>query len=207
MGRWFLVRHAQTEWNAEGRAQGHSEVGLSGAGQRQAQQVALRLASVPLAAAYSSDLSQALTTAKYGLQGRGVPLRAAPELRELAYGVWEGMTYREIQAQYPDLYAQLLTAGTAFAPPGGESVQHLVRRVDSLVSRVSAAHAGDEENILVVGHGGSLRALIVVLLGLPVSAFWRFQVFPASLSIVSLYPDGATLDLWNDTSHLEAQHG
>ncbi len=202
MGKWCLVRHGQTEWNTKVRVQGHSDIALSEAGQGQAQRVARRLASISFTAAYSSDLARATETAEAILLGRNVSLRAAPELRELSYGLWEGMSYLEVQAQYPQLYAQLLTGDLTFAPPGGESVHDIVRRVDPLISRLKAAHASDAENILVVGHGGSLRALLVGALGLPLGAFWRFQLAPASISILSLYSEGATLDLWNDTSHL-----
>jgi len=207
MSRWYLVRHAPTDWNVEARVQGHSDVKLNEAGRRQAVLLARRLAGIPFVVACSSDLSRTMETAEAILRGRCVPMHATPELRELSYGCWEGMTYREIQARDPVLYGQLLTGDVTFAPPRGESVEALARRVGALTRRLNEDHPGDAGNVLVVGHGGSLRALVLSLLGLPVSAFWRFQIASASLSIVSLYPQGATLDLWNDTSHLEDKYG
>lgn len=202
MGRLFLVRHGETTWNVEGRAQGHSDTPLSEKGRHQVERVAARLAPVPFAAAYSSDLSRALETAQGLMKGRSTQVHAEPDLRELSYGEWEGMTYQEVQARYPSLYAQLMSSDVTFAPPGGESVAGLVQRVQALQERLRSTHR-DGENTLVVGHGGSLRALLVSLLELPVDSFWRFQLDSGSLSIVGLHQEGTTLDLLNDIGHLE----
>ncbi len=202
MSSWFLVRHGETAWNIEGRAQGHVDTPLNEVGRHQAELAAARLAGVPFAAAYSSDLPRALEAARLLIKGRGTHLCAAPELRELSYGEWEGVSYGEVQARYPALYAELMSGDAAFAPPGGESVEDLVHRVGALQERLRRPHR-DGENVLVVGHGGSLRALLVSVLELSVTSFWRFKLDLGSLSIVTLSPRGATLDLWNDTTHLE----
>ena len=202
MSSWFLVRHGETAWNVEGRAQGHVDTPLSEVGRRQAELAAARLAGVPFAAAYSSDLPRALEAARLILNGRSTHLCAAPDLRELSYGEWEGVTYREVQERYPAPYVELMSGDVTFAPPGGESVEDLVHRVAALQGRLRKTHC-DGENVLVVGHGGSLRALLVTVLDLPVTSFWRFKLDLGSLSIVTLTREGATLDLWNDTGFLE----
>lgn len=205
MSRWFLVRHGATPWNLEGRVQGHTDTPMSEVGLCQVKRLTQKLAGTPFSVAYSSDLSRALKTAELVLRGRNIPLHRMPELRELNYGVWEGMTYQDTEAQYPSLYSQLMAGDPAFSPPGGESVEDLFQRVQTLGYRLKAAHT-EGENILVVGQGGSLRGLLCSLLDLPLSRFWRFQLAPGSLSILSIYPQDATLDLWNDTSHLEEAH-
>ena len=204
MSRCFLVRHGETAWNLEGRAQGHADTPLNDNGQRQMKLLATRLETTRFAAAYSSDLSRCLDGARLLLEGSGTSLSVAPELRELSYGALEGMTYGEVQLEDPSLYAQLMEGDIAFAPPGGESVESLMRRVKMLGERLVKDHSGGEA-ILVVAHSGSIRALLLTLLELPVKAFWRFQLGTGSLSIVNLFPEGATLELWNDTCHLEYQ--
>ena len=202
MNSWFLVRHGETAWNDEGRAQGHVDTPLNVVGRRQAKLAAARLAGVSFAAAYSSDLPRALEAARLLVKGRSTHLCASPDLRELSYGEWEGVTYEEVQARFPILYAELMSGDVAFAPPGGESVEDLVHRVGALHERLRRTHC-EGENVLVVGHGGSLRALLISVLELPVTSFWRFRLDLGSLSIVTLSQEGATLDLWNDTGFLE----
>jgi broad specificity phosphatase PhoE len=197
-----LVRHGVTQWNEEGRVQGHVQTPLSDAGRGQAQRVAARLAGVSFAAAYTSDLTRALETAQLLLDSRPVPLRPVLELRELSYGHWEGRVFREIQRDEPDRYEALMKRPTEFVPPGGEGIADLLRRVAEFASRLREAH-GPEETLLIVGHLGSLRALLLGLLDLPAEAIWRFALRPASVSVLSVYPDTATLEEWNSVSHLE----
>jgi broad specificity phosphatase PhoE len=207
MARLFLVRHGETTWNLEGRAQGQSDTPLSDPGRQQAVKLAERLKSTTFTLAYSSDLSRALETAKTLLQGHDTHLKLAQDIREKRYGEWEGKSFKEVQEQYPELYKRLFAEDVTFAPPGGESDTDLILRVKPFASTIKSSHVGDE-NILIVAHGGSLRALLVNLLGLTVNALWRFRLSNSSVSIVSTYANGGvTLDLLNDTSHLEASFG
>ncbi len=102
MGKWLIVRHGETEWNAQGRIQGHTDVGLSEQGQQQARLVAQRLAGETIDLAYSSDLSRAKETAEIILDGREVPFHTTPRLRERYYGVFEGLPAEERNDRYPE---------------------------------------------------------------------------------------------------------
>jgi len=200
VGKWLLVRHAEAIWNSEGRIQGHVEVPLNEKGRAQAEALRRRLASVDIQAAYTSNLARAVETTRVILRGRSVPLFPLPALREFSYGLWEGLTFEEVEKNYPHEYARLMGDGEDFAPPGGESTKELVERIKGFVFSTKASNA--EGTLLIVGHGGSLRALIICLLELPNSAFWRLYLDPASLSEVEVYPQNAVLRLLNDTSHL-----
>ena len=101
MGRWFLVRHGETDWNAAGRAQGQSQVPLNAAGRAQARALATRLRPLRFSAAYASDLRRVTETAAAILYGRDLPLVPSPALREKCFGEWEGMTFAELEARYP----------------------------------------------------------------------------------------------------------
>ena len=206
MGRWYLVRHAMTQWNREGRVQGHAGPPLDEPALAQASRVAESLREVEFAAAYCSDLPRATQTAEVILEGRNIEPRPAPELREFAYGAWEGLTHSEVQERYPDQFADSMRASIDFAAPGGESARDVLGRTLGLRDRLVATHAVGEE-LLLVGHSGSLKGMLVALLGLDPKHFWRFRLVPGSISIVSVHGADATLDLWNDTSHLEGLDG
>ena len=202
MAKLYLVRHGRTTWNDEGRVQGHVETPLSTTGLEDVRRLQGRLGAIPFVAAYSSDLGRAVETARDILKAGPLQAQPDPALREVAYGEWEGKTVRELQEGYPSLQARMMSADLSFTFPGGESTEDLMRRVAPFARAIAAAHRDAEGSVLVVGHAGSLRAFLLAVLDMPVEYFWRFRLSPASVSIVSLYPQGGVLDVWNDTSHL-----
>ena len=206
MGRWFLVRHGETDWNVEGRAQGQMHVPLNDKGLAQAEAIAARLRPMRFTAAYASDLRRVTQTAEAIMRGRDLPLATLPALRERSFGEWESLTFTEMEARYPERYAALFAGDDTSAPPGGESERQLYERVAVGVDRLREQHGGDDGNLLVVAHGGSLCAAIVRLLGLPSASMERFSFGNCGLSIVTVYEGGfATLGLLNDTSHLGSE--
>jgi broad specificity phosphatase PhoE len=206
MGRWFLVRHGETDWNVEGRAQGQMHVPLNDKGLAQAEAIAARLRPMRFTAVYASDLRRVTQTAEAIMRGRDVPLVTLPALRERGFGEWESLTFTEMEARFPERYAELFSGGDSSAPPGGESERQLYERVAAGVDRLREQHGGDDGNLLVVAHGGSLCAAIVRLLGLPSGSMERFSAGNCGLSIVTVYEGGfAALDLMNDRNHLGAE--
>jgi len=200
MVRWYLVRHGRTELNRDNRVQGHSQTLLDEEGLSQAGKIRDRLAEETFTAAFSSDLARAQQTAKTILGNRKITLTVSSDLREFDYGLWTNLTLAELRDNYSDGMSRMMDSNHNFAPPGGESLIQLLERTGRFVTRVKAQVS--EGNLLMVCHGGSLRALIVHLLGLPADSFWCLQVDLASLSIVDIYPNRAVLVLFNDVSHL-----
>ena len=205
MGKVYIVRHGETEWNAQGRIQGHTDVPLSEQGRRQAQLVARRLRGVTFDAAFASDLSRTRETAETILEGTGVALNTTPQLREYHKGVFEGLTVHEYARQYPGQYQASLVNDLDFAPTGGESIRETQTRMGTFVDEMMKRHLTD--TVLVVGHGGSLRSLIVKLLALPLEANWKFVMGNCALSLIYTYPDNSVLHLYNDTGHLAGTRG
>ena len=201
MGRLLIVRHGETPWNAQGRLQGHADIDLSEKGRQQAREVAKRLADTPIDVAYSSDLARAWHTAQIVLDRRDVPLKSTEGLRERYYGVFEGLTVEERQAQYPDEFAASLIKDLEFAPPGGETARGTFNRMTGVIGEIKKRHLN--ETVLIVGHGGSLRSAIIALMELPPEATWRFVMANCSLTVIDTYWDNAVLGLYNDTSHLD----
>ncbi len=201
MGKLFIVRHGETVWNKEGRIQGHTDVVLSEQGLKQARSLAQRLKSVPFDAAYASDLSRASQTAGVILEGRNLPVSPTASLREYHKGAFEGMTEPELRARFPDEYPGYVAKDLDYAPDGGESTRQVSDRMTTAIIDIKDRHLDD--NVLVVGHGGSLRAAMMALLGMPMDANWRFVFGNCTLTIVDTYHDNAVLRLFNDGSHLD----
>jgi probable phosphoglycerate mutase len=142
----LLARHGETEWNREGRWQGWADPPLNETGQRQARELAEQLRSTPFDAVYSSDLQRAHETAIIVAKPHDVPVVADPGLREIDVGSWSGLTRAEIDERFPGRER-----------PDGETREEHLTRVLQTVERIARAHAG--ERLLIVSHGGTMRAL------------------------------------------------
>jgi probable phosphoglycerate mutase len=142
----LLARHGETDWNREGRFQGWADPPLNEAGRAQAEALADRLREIPFDAVYSSDLRRAHETAAIVAAPHRVPVVSDPGLREIDVGSWSGLTRAEIEARFPGAEHH-----------DGETRKHHLERVLATVDRIARAHPG--ERILIVSHGGSLRAL------------------------------------------------
>ena len=167
----YLARHGQSDWNAAGRWQGHADRPLTALGLRQAADLAEELAAVWLDAVYSSDLRRARETAEAVAGPRSLEVRALAELREVDVGSWSGLTRAEANERFPEEFRRW-TEG-AHGWEDGETYEQMAERVVAAVRGIAAAHQG--EAVLVVSHGGPIRALHAVALGLDVSEHRRLQ--------------------------------
>ncbi|MXY46582.1 MAG: histidine phosphatase family protein [Chloroflexi bacterium] len=201
--RWFLVRHGETAWNDEGRAQGQADTALNAKGRAQAELAATRLAPLDFEAAYSSDLQRVAHTAEAIMRGRNMSFTKMVSLREKAFGEWEGLTFEQVERNHPSLFRRLFDEDVDFAPPGGESDIQLYTRMKTTADELLTRHADSEGNILIAGHGGSLRGLIAAMLGMPAEYMWRLRLSNCGITVINTFDGGAALDLLNDTSHLE----
>ena len=134
---WYLVRHGETEWNRARRIQGQGDVPLNRQGQTQASLLGLRLGETAFSAVYASDLSRAMATARLAVGESGREIAPVAELREIAYGEWEGLTFTEVEARDPEGFAErMLRQNDRYTPPGGENVHQFVERVRRFHDRV-----------------------------------------------------------------------
>ena len=205
MAHWYLVRHGETEWNAQERIQGQTDIPLSDAGREQAARTAERLAGCRFGAVYTSDLTRAHETARIIVARLSEPrpeVLLRPSLREVAYGELEGAPWQEVRASTGELHGvEGAYHDLDLKPEGGESFRELLERLGEFSRELEAGHPG--EDALVVSHGGALRALAVSLLGLPPQAFWRMRgLLPASVSVIRHDEGFSTLTAWNDVGHL-----
>ena len=195
----ILVRHGETEWNAQHRYHGQTDVPLSELGQRQAECVAERLAGGKIDAVYASDLKRAWETAQIIVEKSGLQVMSEPRLRELKFGVLEGLTFDQAQEQYPEMINAWLENFNR-PPEGGETIESFNARVVSLLNDLKIKH--DEQTVLLVAHGGSLSEVLRVVLGLSREKRWYLEMENASLSEVLIAEDYVSLKRLNDTCHL-----
>jgi 2,3-bisphosphoglycerate-dependent phosphoglycerate mutase len=200
----LLVRHGETDWNASGRIQGHSDTPLNAAGHEQAQQTARRLAREPVRALYSSDLARAFETASVIGQALGLTVVTSPRLRERQYGAWEGLTSAEIQTRYPEQFAAWRARATDFAPPLGETRNELLTRALAELQRIARQHVG--EMVVVVTHGGFCYVLINHIVGGVDGDRREFTFGNASIHTLEVTGDRWSVITMNETAHLRPSH-
>jgi len=167
----YLARHGQSDWNAAGRWQGHADRPLTELGRRQAGELARTLADVPLDAVYASDLRRALETAETVAAPRGLPVSALAELREVDVGSWSGLTRAEAKERFPEGFRRWTDGSQGWED--GERYDRMAERVVAAVRRIATEHEGG--SVLVVAHGGPIRALHAAALGLEVSEHRRLR--------------------------------
>lgn len=188
--RVLLVRHGQSEWNATRRLQGQADIALSDQGRSEARALCETIAALAPDRAVASDLIRVHETA--GLIGGPAPV-FDPGLREISVGDWTGRAISELMDVEPENYLGW-RAGT-FQPPGGEAWDDFVRRTSGVIER--EVQAGGCDNLLVVCHGGVIRAILQHFLELSPDRI--IPVAPASLTAIRIGNPNkrARLELFN----------
>jgi len=194
------VRHGETPYNVQSRFTGQSDIPLSALGEQQAAALGKRLAAEPLAAIVASDLQRARVTAQAIARYHKLPVHEDADLREIAFGTWEGATYDEIVARDADLVQRWLADPTIYAPPGGETVIQLRDRVVPALERWRARCP--EATILWAVHGGVIEVLLCHVLGVDLKSRWQFRHENASITEIDLNGESATVVRLNEVIHL-----
>src|SRR5438270_11589840 len=161
--RVLLVRHGQSQGNAERRFGGHSPSPLSELGHRQAEAAARALASEGVTAVYSSDLLRAVQTAEPLARATGLEVKRTAAFRERGVGRMEGLTFEEAAQMYPEEYAALLRRDFEHVLEGGESYRQLLDRSAAELDRAVEEHRGG--TIAVFSHTGTICILALHLMG------------------------------------------
>jgi broad specificity phosphatase PhoE len=159
----LLIRHGQSEGNAERRFGGHTATPLSPRGRRQAQATARALYDEELTAIYSSDLARAVETAEPLAKLTGLEIHPTRAFRERSVGVMEGLTFEDAAQQHPEQYAALLHRDFEHVLTGGESYRQLLDRAWQKLDQIIAQHSGGK--IAVFSHTGTICILALHLMG------------------------------------------
>ncbi len=198
--RLLLIRHGETEWNKAQRIQGQIDIALNATGRMQAQRLGQALAHEPLAAIYASDLDRAQVTAQEVARATGVVLQTDARLRERHYGAFQGLTYDEIETEWPQQAKSWRERDPEFAPEGGESLQDLYARVLPALDALAQRHAG--EQIVWVTHGGVIDVLYRAATRQDLTIRRSWDLGNTAINRLLWTQQGLSLVGWGDTAHL-----
>ena len=202
--RLLLVRHGETIWNQENRWQGQADTPLSETGYDQARQLAQQLQDEgrSIHAIYTSDLSRARDTAGILGQTLGVTPIETTAWREMDIGTWSGLTTAEVATQHAEEWERL-RQGEDLPRGGRETFAQFQGRLLQSMEQLIRDHSGQQ--IVVVTHGGAVRAFLLHCRGLDVSQFGRIEkIGNTGVSEVSIFPSGATeIHTINNIGHLD----
>jgi len=202
----LLIRHGETAWNAERRLQGQLDIPLNEEGKRQAAALARALTAEPVDAIISSDLRRARSTAQAVAEACGLPLQTDPSLRERCFGAFEGLLYAEMEARYPEAYAQWRARDPHARYPDGErraeTFAEFYQRSVAAVSGIANVYR--DKRVVIVSHGGVLDCVYRAAHAMPITAPRNFDVLNATINRLSW--NGETLQVlrWSDSGHLLA---
>jgi probable phosphoglycerate mutase len=199
--RILAIRHGETEWNADGRIQGQLDIPLNDTGRRQAERLSAAVADENITALYSSDLLRAYQTAQAVARGCGLPIVTDTGLRERSFGVFEGLSFDEIRARWPEQAERWRRRDADFGAEGGETLRAFYERCVATASRLAAGHPG--ETIALVAHGGVMDALYRAASRVALDAPRSWQLGNASINRLLYTPQGFTLIGWADSHHLD----
>jgi probable phosphoglycerate mutase len=193
----YCVRHGESEFNAEKRIQGQTNVDLSPLGRRQSAAVAEALAQVPIQAVFASPLARALNTAQPIAEEHGLAVQTDDRLKEIHAGIFQGLLWSDIEKLHPDEAKHWIAQQPDFVIPGGESRRELMVRGKAAFESIRETGF---ERVAVVAHGGVLTAALKALLQIP-AELNPFSLFNGSLSRLE-WGSKIKLVTLNETEHL-----
>ena len=194
--RIHLVRHGQVEGFDTPRYNGQADVALTELGIRQYQQLKERLADVHVSACYTSDLTRCVSGAEIICKQYDIEPVCCSSLREVNIGIWEGFTWDQITGRWPDEWQARMDDLVNYRIPEGENLLDVQARVMPLINDILERHRGEE--VLVVGHGGVNRIILLNAIGAPLAGMFNIEQDYACYNIIDYYADErATVKLLN----------
>ena len=197
----IVIRHGETEWNSQGRFQGHLNSRLNPEGLAQAEALGERLAREHFDLLLSSDLGRALQTASAIAMRTGHEIVVEPRLRERRMGIFQGLTPAEAEERYPDEYARFRTRDPDYIMPDGESVRQLFERSVALFNELATRHAG--LTLALVTHGGVLAMLYRYARAMPLEAPRDFPLHNTGVNRFRHRLGAWELQSWGEIGHLD----
>lgn len=206
MVKIIFVRHGETEWNVLGRYQGQADISLSSKGFQQARLLADNFPFSKIDTIYSSDLVRAFQTAEILKEKFRCPLITDKNLREIDFGVFEGLTYAEISLRWQKETENFFNRPDILHIPEGESFLDVKKRGMETFAQIVKNEENlcqDKRTIVIVSHGGILRTILATILHIPLRYLWSIRQDNTAISIVSSYENYYSLELLNSTVHLQ----
>ena len=201
MNTYYLVRHGQTVWNTLGQTQGHGNSPLTELGIQQAKDLAEALKEYSIDIIYCSDLGRAVETAEIIGKELNIDIHPTESLREMGFGVWEGMPLREIEKIYPESFKMWRNEPEKVHIEGGETLDMIKQRQDKLIEELNKKYKN--KHILLVSHSVTVRVMLLSFLESHVRNIYRIKQDNTALNIVEYRNYGPVIMKMNDTRHLK----
>lgn len=198
----LLVRHGQTEWNRIERFRGRVDIELNPNGLSQAQKTANRIQKYwQPEVVYSSPLKRALQTAQAISELTNVQVEATPDLVDIDYGQWQGLTPDETRVRWPDQLETWYKHPERVLIPGGENPFEVQSRAMATITTVTKAYPN--QTIIMVSHTVVNRLILLGILGIGIEHFWQIRQEPCAINAIDVNDNNFSLVTMNDTCHLE----
>lgn len=198
---FYIVRHGQTNWNILGKTQGHGNSDLTEQGIVQARELSEDITKYPIDYIYSSDLGRAIQTAEILGKKLNLEVQKTEGLREMGFGVWEGLLIDEIKKDYSDIYDIWRNDPHLVNIPKGETLQVIKERVDNFIEEINKKH--ENKHIIFVTHSITLRVMLLSFLGSGMENIYKIKQDNTALNIVEYRDYGPVVIKMNDTSHIK----
>src|SRR5271169_5304296 len=203
MTKILLTRHGHIEGIKPERFRGREPLALTALGRKQAAAVAQRIAGAwQPSHIYTSPMGRCIETAAAIAKACGVAAKTCDDLNDIDYGAWQFKAYDDAEKQDATLFLAWFATPHLVRFPNGESLQDLAARAANALRMILARHP--DATILLVGHDSVNRALLLALLDLPLSAYWRLAQEPCCLNEIDIEAGKACIRRINETRHLEA---
>ena len=199
----IIIRHGETLWNIEGKKQGQLDSPLTSLGIKQAKALAQRLTEESFTVLYASDLGRAYETAEYIAARTNHKIFPEQRLRERNFGIFQGLTDKQIENKYPAEHNSYLTNRVDYVIPDGESLRQFYARVTDFLESLITFHDG--QIVTIVTHGGVIDGWFRYIFDLPLGTVRRAKLWNASINcIVHEDKGGWTLHTWGDVNHVKS---
>lgn len=204
MGKVFLIRHGEVDWNREASYVGATDLQLNMKGERQARELGEFLSIFKITALYSSPQSRAYRTAELLAQRLSLQIQIEPNLREANYGEWEGLTRAEVEERYPDVFNRWMADAVHVRIPGGENFEEVIQRAWPAFFGICKKHP--LENIAVVAHKTVNRLILTQVLGMDANRYRQIGQNNACVNIIESRPNGTlAVEAINLRGHLSEE--
>jgi broad specificity phosphatase PhoE len=198
MSECILVRHAQTDWNKKEIFRGRAEVELNRTGIRHAEKTSTLLADLPIDGICTSPLKRSIVTAQILARPHSVKPREYPGLIDIDYGEWQGLMREEVERKFTGLYTQWINQPHLVKFPEGESLSDVEKRAVACFKEIVESHNFS----IIVSHRVVIKVILLHILGLPLSAFWKVKQDPCAITRIDYNGGRYTILSLNESYHL-----
>jgi len=202
--RIYILRHGETQWNKEEIFRGRSDIPLNETGLKQAEMASFYFKDKNIDRIFSSPLLRAMQTARAVSKTTGKEIEIVEEFIDMNFGIWEGLTIKEVENNYPHNFAIWVKNPQKLYLEGGETLEAVRKRIASGFEKIFSEK---NENLLIVTHRAICKIMVLFLLDMGNEFFWAMKFDPASITLLEKNNNRFILTFSNNTSHLQSKRG